>query len=42
MYHDWVSNIKPDGFKSETDGFGLTKYYRIDTEKRKAYQAKYK
>lgn len=42
MYHDWVSNLKPDAYKSETAGFGLSKYYRIDPEKRNAYKAKYK
>ena len=42
MHHDWVKNIKPNAYKSQTNGYGLSKYYRVDVKKRKAYQSKYK
>ena len=42
MYHDWVGNFKPDAYRSESCGYGLSKFYRIDPEKRRAYRAKYK
>ena len=33
LHHDWVHNYKPHAF-----GYGLTKYRRLDTTKRKAYK----
>jgi ABC-type transport system substrate-binding protein len=33
LHHDWVGNYKPHVFQ-----YGLAKYRRIDTEKRKAYK----
>jgi len=42
MYHDWIGNFKPDAYKPDSFGFGLSKYYRVDVEKRAAYHRKYK
>ncbi len=42
MYHHWVENFKPNAYKPDSYGFGLSKYYRIDTEKREEYKKKYK
>jgi len=42
MYHDWIGNLKPDAYHPETNGYGLSKFYRVDVEKRRAYKAKYK
>jgi ABC-type transport system substrate-binding protein len=33
LHHEWVHNYKPHAF-----GYGLSKYYRIDTAKRAAYK----
>lgn len=37
LYHQWISNYKPHDFP-----YGMTKYYRIDTARRAAWQAKYR
>ncbi len=42
MYHDWIGNLKPNAYFPECSGYGLSKYYRVDTQKRRAYMAKYK
>jgi ABC-type transport system substrate-binding protein len=33
LHHDWVYNYKPHAF-----GYGLSKYRRIDSAKRSAYE----
>lgn len=42
MHHEWIENFKPNAYKSDSFGYGLSKYYRIDAAKRVAYQKKYK
>jgi len=42
MCHDWISNVKPNSYKNEMAGWGMTKYYRIDPAKREAYKEKYR
>ncbi len=42
MYHSWICNFKPQAYYPESCGYGFSKYYRIDTEKRMAYRVKYK
>lgn len=42
LHHDWVGNLKPNAYKSGTNGYGFSKYYRVDAAKRKTYQEKYK
>jgi len=42
MYHDWIGNFKGDAYRPESCGYGLSKFYRVDVEKRNAYKAKYK
>ncbi|MCE5184610.1 MAG: ABC transporter substrate-binding protein [Planctomycetaceae bacterium] len=42
IYHDWLNNLKPDGYKSDTIGYGYSKYYRIDSQKRDAYRKQLK
>ena len=42
MYHNWIGNLKPNAYKPDSFGYGLSKYYKVDTAKRKAYQQKYK
>jgi ABC-type transport system substrate-binding protein len=42
MTHEWVSNFKPDAYKPDSFGFGLSKYYRIDSAKRAEYKNKNK
>jgi oligopeptide transport system substrate-binding protein len=41
MCHDWISNVKPNSYKNEMAGWGMTKYYRIDPQKREEYKRKY-
>jgi ABC-type transport system substrate-binding protein len=42
MCHDWISNVKPNSYKNEMAGWGMTKYYRIDPQKREEYKRKYR
>ena len=42
MYHKWVKNLKPNSYKNEMAGWGMSKYYRIDPQKREEYQRKYR
>ncbi|MEN6309597.1 MAG: hypothetical protein ABFD91_17755, partial [Anaerohalosphaeraceae bacterium] len=42
MCHDWIDNVKPNSYKNEMSGWGMTKYYRIDPAKRDAYKEKYR
>ncbi len=42
MYHDWVGNFKPNAYRPDSFGYGLSKYYRVDVAKRAAYHKKYK
>jgi len=37
--HGWLNNLKPDGYKSDTVGYGYSKYYRIDPKKRQDYRS---
>jgi len=41
LYHGWLSNLKPDPYKADCVGFGYSKYYKIDAEKRKEYQKRF-
>lgn len=38
MYHEWIENFKPNAYKPDSFGYGLSKYYKIDTAKRNAYK----
>ncbi len=40
MHHEWIKNFKPDAYKSESCGYGLSKYYRVDTSKRAIYKSR--
>ena len=42
MYHNWVENFKPNAYKPESCGFGLSKYYKVNIAKRAAYHRQYK
>jgi oligopeptide transport system substrate-binding protein len=42
MCHDWISNVKPNSYKNEMAGWGMTKYYRIDPQKRETYKRNYR
>ncbi len=42
LHHDWVENLIPNAYRADTNGMGLTKYYRLDTQKRDAYKKKFK
>jgi len=42
MYHEWIENFKPNAYKPDSFGYGLSKYYKVDAVKRAAYQRKYK
>jgi ABC-type transport system substrate-binding protein len=42
MCHEWIQNVKPDSYKNEMSGWGMTKYYRIDPKKRDEYKRKYR
>ena len=42
MHHQWIGNFKPNAYKPDSFGFGLSKYYRVDVAERAAYQRKYK
>lgn len=38
IHHAWLNNLKLDGYKTDTIGFGYSKYYRIDPKKRENYR----
>ena len=40
MYHDWIENFKANAYKPESCGYGLSKYYRVNSAKKAAYLAK--
>jgi oligopeptide transport system substrate-binding protein len=42
MHHGWVSNIKLNAYRPDCFGYGLSKYYRVDADKRAEYKKKYK
>ena len=42
MYHEWIGNFKPNAYKPDSFGYGLSKYYKVDAAKRAAYKKKYK
>ncbi len=42
LHHGWVSGLKANAYKADTNGQGLSKYYRVDAEKRKIYRQRYK
>lgn len=42
MYHEWVTNLKPNAYRPDCFGYGFSKYYRVDFKKRAEYQKKYK
>lgn len=42
IQHGWLNNLKPDGYKSDTIGYGYSKYYRIDPQKRVEYRKQLK
>jgi oligopeptide transport system substrate-binding protein len=42
MHHEWIGNFKPNSYKPDSFGYGLSKYYRVDAAKRAAYWRKYK
>jgi oligopeptide transport system substrate-binding protein len=42
MYHDWIYNLKPNAYRPDCFGYGFSKYYRVDAEKRAEYKKKYK
>lgn len=41
IHHHWVDNIKPDSYRSNADGGGLLKYYKVNAEKRSRYRREY-
>ena len=42
IHHGWLSNVKPDGYKADTIGFGHLKYYNVDMQKRDEYRKTFK
>jgi len=42
MYHSWIKNFKPNAYKPDSFGYGLSKYYRVDADERAAYQKKFR
>ena len=42
MYHDWITNLKPNAYRPDGFGYGFSKYYRVDVAKRAEYQKKYR
>lgn len=42
LHHDWIENIVPNSYRSETNGMGLTKFFRLDSEKRDAYKKRFR
>jgi peptide/nickel transport system substrate-binding protein/oligopeptide transport system substrate-binding protein len=42
MYHEWVTNLKPNAYRPDSFGYGFSKYYRVDAAKRIEYQKKYR
>jgi len=42
IHHGWLTNIKPDGYKADTIGFGYLKYYKVDPKKRDEYRKAFK
>ena len=42
MAHSWLGNFKPNSYKNETAGWGMSKYYRLDPQKRDEYKWKFR
>ncbi len=42
IHHGWLGNIKPDAYHPDTNGYGLLKYYKVDTKKRDEYRKRFK
>ena len=40
--HGWLMNVKPDGYKADTIGFGRLKYYKVNPKKRDEYRKNFK
>ena len=38
LRHDWVENVVPNAYRSDTNGMGFTKFYRLDSEKRDVFK----
>jgi len=42
MHHEWIENFKPNAYKPDSFGYGLSRYYRVDCAKRAAYHKKFR
>jgi ABC-type transport system substrate-binding protein len=42
MHHEWIENFKANAYKPESCGYGLSKYYKVNTAKRSKYRDKYR
>ncbi len=42
MHHEWIGNFKPNAYKPNSFGYGLSKYYGVNAARRAAYQRKNK
>jgi ABC-type oligopeptide transport system substrate-binding subunit len=42
MSHAWLGNVKANAYKNEMAGWGMSKYYRIDPQKRDEYKKKFR
>jgi ABC-type transport system substrate-binding protein len=42
LHHDWIENIFPNAYRAEINGLGLTKFFKLNMEKRDAYKKTYK
>lgn len=42
LSHDWLGNVKPNSYKNEMAGWGMSKYYRLDPQKREQYKQEFR
>jgi ABC-type transport system substrate-binding protein len=42
LRHDWVENVVPNAYRTDTNGMGLTKFFKVDMDKREAYKKKFR
>jgi ABC-type transport system substrate-binding protein len=42
MAHAWLGNVKPNSYKNEMAGWGMSKYYRVDPQKRDEYKREFR
>lgn len=42
LHHEWVENIVPNSYRPDTNGMGMTKFFKVDSEKRERYKKRFR